>query len=704
MHWTHNRDPRMALTDKDNYQKLVRYLAKLPAESREFQMSDMTVRDDSPHPFEYCPTGELSKNTHAGQMKLDLADEMGIMLGLLHICAKSGRTLDQLSKKVAVVVAGAAPGHHFADLVHTFSFVDFHLYDPAPRGWCAPLKDRQRSPNVRLYTQFFTVDTAKEWANKKDYKYEHVIFFSDLRTGDGKTLDEIEDNMKAQRQMTIAVDACYSVLKFRPRYYDIDTPADKKTLEYFDGTVYLQGYPPGHSTETRLHVTDVGSVKTYDAQVYQNQLFYHNHVTRNPAKVLFQPGDVSYDNAHARFVKQFLLQYLPSVSERVADSHGPTFGHDRLRAVLVPDRPSIQDLRLEPMHSYRDRSADLMRLLRRLQSANTASGVPSTNLTAPALSVTPYRRPYDTGRLLELVDFDRIERGRKWQALVPAEDARLDRTNRHVGQYKLFLADLLPIALAAREMPDKNKKVVVVVAGASPGQHWVPLIRLLLASNLGDRVFFELYDGADMCPALKQFVASDESRGRVRFKRQLFEADTARRVRARHADAYLVFLSDIRSAIQARDTHDVADETLIQANMRDQMRAVELMRPEYSCLKFHAPHQTAHHPLAYEPFDYLRGRVCLQAFTYKTSAESRLHVTQADIDAPRKAYDPVAIEEKLFYHNTVRRPTTHSDSQHEAAVWQAAVALLGINQGLASAMQKETVSRLRVYTRASHFK
>lgn len=689
MHWTHNRDPRMALTDKDNYQKLVRYLAKLPAESREFQMSDMTVRDDSPHPFEYCPTGELSKNTHAGQMKLDLADEMSIMLGLLRICAKTGRTLDQLSRKVAVVVAGAAPGHHFADLVHTFSFVDFHLYDPAPRGWFAPLKDRQRSPNVRLYTQFFTVDTAKQWAKPK--AYEHVIFLCDLRTGDGKNLDEIASNMEDQRQMTIAIGACYSVLKFRPRYYDIDTPAEKKTLQYFDGTIYLQGYAPNHSTETRLHVTDVGSVKTYDTQVHQNQLFYHNHVTRNPAKVLFQPGDLSYDNAHARFVKRFLLQHLPSVCERVTDRHGLTFGHDRLRGALVPDSQRVS------MNIHKDESADLARLLEKLQSANVASCLPSTNLTAPALSVTPSRRPYDTGRLLELVDFDRIERGRKWQALAPAEDARLDRTNRHVGQYKLFLADLLPIALAAGEMPGRSKKVVVVVAGASPGQHWVPLIRLLLASNLGDRVFFELYDGADMCPALKTFVASDESRGRVSFKRQLFEADTARGVRARHADACLVFLSDIRSAIQARETHDVADETLIQANMRDQMRAVELMRPEYSCLKFHAPHQTAHHPLAYEPFAYLRGRLCLQAFTYKTSAESRLHVTQADIDAPRKAYDPVAIEEKLFYHNTVRRPTTHSDSQHEAAVWQAAVALLGIDQGLAAGMRKATVSRLRVY-------
>ena len=145
-------------------------------------------------------------------------------------------------------MTGAAPGHHFADLVHTFSFVDFDLHDPAPRGWYAPLKDRKRSPNVSLYTQFFTVDTAKEWVNKKVYEY--VIFLSDLRTGDDMYADEVAGDMENQRQMTIAIGVCYSVLKFRPRYYDIYTPTEKKTVEYFNGTIYLQGYPNSITTRS----------------------------------------------------------------------------------------------------------------------------------------------------------------------------------------------------------------------------------------------------------------------------------------------------------------------------------------------------------------------------------------------------------------------------------------------------------------------
>ena len=48
--------------------------------------------------------------------------------------------------------------------------------------------------------------------------------------GGGKIILVVEN----QRQMTIAIGACYSVLKFRLRYYNDDTPPDTKTLEYFD--------------------------------------------------------------------------------------------------------------------------------------------------------------------------------------------------------------------------------------------------------------------------------------------------------------------------------------------------------------------------------------------------------------------------------------------------------------------------------------
>ena len=330
---------------RDKYQLLVDYLASFERVHKDFDMNDMRLQDKSPHPLKYVKTNRLAQNTHDGQMKLLLADEMSIMLGLLHICSKSETKLQDLRRyegaaTVAVVVAGAAPGNHFFDLSNTFASVDFHLYDPAPRGWDPPLeaKSRRSNQNVSLYTQPFTLQTAGQWTDKKGY--EHVIFLSDFRSGAGPfpSSDSIAVDMETQRQMVTIMNPCYSVLKFRPRYYNETDPkkGDYRTLEYFDGTVYLQGYPPVTSTETRLHVTDPRSTKTYDTQVYQDQLFYHNQVSRNKDKVLYGSDKLSYDNAHCRFVEKFLLQYLPSISHIEHDRSGRSkFDHERLRVLLA---------------------------------------------------------------------------------------------------------------------------------------------------------------------------------------------------------------------------------------------------------------------------------------------------------------------------------------------------------------------------------
>lgn len=331
--------------DSPKWQRLKKFLSVFKSEHRDFDMNDMKLHEESPHPLAYVPTHHTTKNTHDGQMKLLMADETSILLGLLHICSTSQKTWEDVGRhegraQVAVVVAGAAPGDHFLDLSNTFRLVDFHLYDPAPRGWYSPLaeKCRQAGSNVRLYRQKFELQTAEEWADRKGYG--HVIFLSDLRTQGASPFpspDAIAVDMENQKEMTKSIKASYSVLKFRPRYFDDTDPKAEayRTLEYFDGTVYLQGYPPKTSTETRLHVTDTRSVKSYDTQVYQDQLFYHNQVTRNKYKVRFGPEKLSYDNAFARFVEDLMLQHLPFVSQIQRDRNGVfKFDHQRLRVLL----------------------------------------------------------------------------------------------------------------------------------------------------------------------------------------------------------------------------------------------------------------------------------------------------------------------------------------------------------------------------------
>jgi hypothetical protein len=71
--------------DEYKYRLLHEYLDKLTPTRKVFSMSHMILQDNSPHPLDYVKTNRSTQNTHAGQMKLLLADEMSIMLGLRHI-------------------------------------------------------------------------------------------------------------------------------------------------------------------------------------------------------------------------------------------------------------------------------------------------------------------------------------------------------------------------------------------------------------------------------------------------------------------------------------------------------------------------------------------------------------------------------------------------------------------------------------------
>lgn len=279
----------------------------------------------------------------------------------------------------------------------------------------------------------------------------------------------------------------------------------------------------------------------------------------------------------------------------------------------------------------------------------------------------------------DFINFDRLVGTRTWAKLRPAEQQVLEKSNVHVGQYKLFLADLLAIARAKPHIDKADANIVVVVAGSSPGFHWVPLVQALLTSNLQDRIHVRMFDGADVCTDLRAFMQSPASRGRVTFERRWFDVALAEQLKQTHAQDNIVFLCDIRSAISGQDTHDEKDEILIQQNMELQKQAVEAMRPVYSCLKFRAPHATKTHVQAYDNFLYLAGTPCLQGYHGETSAELRLHVTQADIDNGPVSYDPTDIEQKMFYYNTKLRTRTHTDDHYATLVWKISAEALGID-------------------------
>jgi hypothetical protein len=68
------------------------------------------------------------------------------------------------------------------------------------------------------------------------------------------------------------------MLKFRPKYINDEV----NSLDpYFQGKVMIQCWPPVASTESRLIVQDVDSEIEYDAEEYQDWLYYHNYIMRS---------------------------------------------------------------------------------------------------------------------------------------------------------------------------------------------------------------------------------------------------------------------------------------------------------------------------------------------------------------------------------------------------------------------------------------
>lgn len=162
-----------------------------------------------------------------------------------------------------IVYAGAAGGHHIERLVDLFPTFKFHLYDSS--RFCRKILSLP-TDRCETYFKYFTNDDARSYSEE-----ENVIFISDIRTG---LKDEcVKTDMEYQKEWIQIMRPVVSMVKFR-------LPWDESVTEYFDGDIQIQAYAPCTSTETRLIITDVDSVKLYNNSVYEQQMCYHNCVGR----------------------------------------------------------------------------------------------------------------------------------------------------------------------------------------------------------------------------------------------------------------------------------------------------------------------------------------------------------------------------------------------------------------------------------------
>jgi cap2 methyltransferase len=216
----------------------------------------LTIGHDHPRK-KYEPKGWEGRKTirHWGQRKL-------LMTEILFLTRWG-----HLGKKVLYV--GSAPGNHIPYLSYMFPEHDFILVDPSP----FQIKETKK---IKIINDYFNDAMAKSYAN------QNVLFLSDIRTADFRQMGQVENEEFILRDNGSQIDwinimkPLKSMVKFRCTYANI---IDSKTLMY-KGTIFLQPWAPGNSTETRLVVDDSLELMKYDNLEYEEHLFYHNDVTR----------------------------------------------------------------------------------------------------------------------------------------------------------------------------------------------------------------------------------------------------------------------------------------------------------------------------------------------------------------------------------------------------------------------------------------
>ena len=256
------REPSPVDSEDERIRENNHHLRQNPNKIEIFAQVERVLKEDATQRKYYERKSEARTTNHWGQRKLLLSE--------IEFLTEYGNR----SKKV--VYAGAAPGaknEYLASLFpeHTFVFVD-------PNPFHENLITASlHNPRIILINGFFTNESAQQ------YRDDHVLFISDIRTADNKVMNEetvenaiVEDN-RMQLSWHLEMNPEASMLKFR-------LPWGKGTTRYLsgysqEGKIYLPVWGRQSTTETRL-VAVGNETYEYDNTKYEEQCFYFNTVTR----------------------------------------------------------------------------------------------------------------------------------------------------------------------------------------------------------------------------------------------------------------------------------------------------------------------------------------------------------------------------------------------------------------------------------------
>lgn len=271
--------------------------------AREFKLESTVYNEAMPELTYRSRRGEVKNTIKWGQRKLVLST---IQFFTLYWDPK------EIPKPVCVYV-GAAPGYTINIMSVLFPDIEWHLYDSAHFNRKLPKN------NVTIYNRYFENDDIKLWADKdiffisdiRDPEYE-LCFSEDLvvkpsleANGTRRKLNKYDCDKVVLRDMLLQQKWVYEInpkfahLKFRPPWAG-DRYKDKKAIfPYLQGHVYFQPWLGPSSTETRLVPARNEDGNYYavnwDAQKFEDKLFYHNSMARNVFKYI---NPYTGDNSH----------------------------------------------------------------------------------------------------------------------------------------------------------------------------------------------------------------------------------------------------------------------------------------------------------------------------------------------------------------------------------------------------------------------
>jgi len=282
-----------------------------------FTRQDMFITDSAPE-AEYDPD-RRPFGVHHGHLKLTMAD-----MQLLNFFWNP-----QEVNNPVMVVAGGAPGNHFAVILRLYPEIkELHIYDTNKFFIQKPGKSHYAEEfggRIFLHDEFFTAKTAKDWAGRKD-----IFFTSDIRsvshedTTPAKYYEDIISDNRQQEEWVRIINPVAAMLKFKIPILK-DEKMESISYKGMDGYVFRGVWSREKTTECRLVPIKTKEGK-YAERIWDDKKFRGQNIFNN----YFRRIENAYINPYTGDVNPI----LPGTLENDFDSLSTAFIiHDYLLKV-----------------------------------------------------------------------------------------------------------------------------------------------------------------------------------------------------------------------------------------------------------------------------------------------------------------------------------------------------------------------------------